>query len=148
MLVGSKFRTVKSSTWAPVVGLSLPLPRKSLLVLDGNSANIAKHCIRYSVLLFQFAFVWTTTHCLLLSPHLVSCSHHLEANIQSWLILMNLNYSSCSGPRISITLRKQPPPDWKPDVSELKGGSYSEEVSSSFFNIEIEQMKRGCKFEF
>ena len=75
MLIGSKFRTVRPCTWAPVVGLSVPCPRRSLLVLGGNSGDIAKHCI-----------------------------------------------SACSGPRISITLRKQPPPDWKPDLSELVGG--------------------------
>ena len=75
MLIGSKFRTVKACTWEPVVGLAVPCPRRSLLVLGGNSGNIAKHCI-----------------------------------------------SSCSGPRISITLRKQPPPDWRPDTSELKRG--------------------------
>lgn len=75
MLVGSRFRTVKSCTWIPTCGLSIPLMRRSLLVLGGNSGNIAKHCI-----------------------------------------------SACKGPRISITLRKQPPPDWKPDKSELKRG--------------------------
>lgn len=74
MLVGSRFRTVRSCTWAPVCGQSIPLARRSLLVLGGNSGNIAKHCI-----------------------------------------------SACHGPRISITLRKQPPPDWKPDESELVG---------------------------
>jgi alkylated DNA repair protein alkB family protein 5 len=74
MLVGSKFRTVKASTWEPVVGVSALCPRRSLLVLDGNSANIAKHCI-----------------------------------------------SACSGPRISITLRKQPDADWAPNVAELVG---------------------------
>ena len=74
MLVGSRFRTVRSCTWAPVCGTSIPLARRSLLVLGGNSGNIAKHCI-----------------------------------------------SACHGPRISITLRKQPPPDWKPDESELVG---------------------------
>ena len=81
MLVGSRFRTVRSCTWAPVCGQSIPLARRSLLVLGGNSGNIAKHCI-----------------------------------------------SACHGPRISITLRKQPPPDWKPDESELvgkKGGKQS-----------------------
>ena len=76
MLIGSKFRTVKACTWEPIVGLAVPCPRRSLLVLDGNSGNIAKHCI-----------------------------------------------SCCSGPRISITLRKQPPPDWRPDVSELVSSS-------------------------
>ena len=82
MLVGSRFRTVRSCTWAPTCGKSIPLARRSLLVLGGNSANIAKHCI-----------------------------------------------SSCSGPRISITLRKQPPPEWKPDASELvgKGGQPSKQ---------------------
>jgi alkylated DNA repair dioxygenase AlkB len=82
MLVGSRFRTVRSCTWAPTRGKSIPLGRRSLLVLGGNSANIAKHCI-----------------------------------------------SSCSGPRISITLRKQPPPEWKPDTSELvgKGGQPSKQ---------------------
>jgi len=74
MLVGSRFRTVRACTWAPVRGKAIPLPKRSLLVLGGNSGDIAKHCI-----------------------------------------------SSCSGPRISITLRKQPPPDWKPDESELVG---------------------------
>ncbi|KAL3802105.1 hypothetical protein HJC23_010861 [Cyclotella cryptica] len=74
MLVGSKFRTVRSCTWAPTCGVTIPLPRRSLLVLGGNSGDIAKHCI-----------------------------------------------SACKGKRISITLRKQPPPDWKPDESELAG---------------------------
>ena len=76
MLVGSKFRTVKSSTWEVTKGKSILLPRRSLLVLGGNSGNIAKHCI-----------------------------------------------SSCRGKRISITLRKQPPPDWRPDASELVAGN-------------------------
>lgn len=74
MLVGTKFRTVKSSTWVPTRGKTITLPRRSLLVLGGNSGNISKHCI-----------------------------------------------SACKGERISITLRKQPPPDWKPDESELVG---------------------------
>lgn len=81
MLVGSRFRTVRACTWAPVCGKSIPLPRKSLLVLGGNSGDIAKHCI-----------------------------------------------SSCSGPRISITLRKQPPPDWKPDESELVGKANKKQI--------------------
>ncbi|KAL7514957.1 hypothetical protein ACHAXN_012231 [Cyclotella atomus] len=80
MLVGSKFRTVRSCTWIPTVGKTIPLPRRSLLVLGGNSGNIAKHCI-----------------------------------------------SSCKGKRISITLRKQPDPDWKPDESELAGKKRSVE---------------------
>ena len=74
MLVGSKFKTVRSCTWVPTIGKSIPLPRRSLLVLGGNSGNIAKHCI-----------------------------------------------SSCKGKRISITLRKQPDPDWRPSESELAG---------------------------
>jgi len=81
MLVGSRFRTVRACTWAPVCGKSIPLPRRSLLVLGGNSGDIAKHCI-----------------------------------------------SSCSGPRISITLRKQPPPDWKPDESELVGKANKKQI--------------------
>ena len=81
MLVGSRFRTIKSCTWVPTCGKSVALPRRSLLVLGGNSGNIAKHCI-----------------------------------------------SACTGRRISITLRKQPPPDWTPDASELvgKGGQRRE----------------------
>mmetsp|Transcript_492 Transcript_492/g.984 ORF Transcript_492/g.984 Transcript_492/m.984 type:complete len:357 (+) Transcript_492:245-1315(+) len=81
MLMGSRFRTVRPCTWAPTCGTSIPLARRSLLVLGGNSGDIAKHCI-----------------------------------------------SACKGPRISITLRKQPPPDWKPDESELvgKGGKRSQ----------------------
>lgn len=84
MLVGTRFRTVKSCTWVPTCGKIVPLPRRSLLVLGGNSGNISKHCI-----------------------------------------------SACKGQRISITLRKQPPPDWKPDVSELvgKGGDNKSGVS-------------------
>ena len=74
MLLGTSFRTVKSSTWVPTCGQSVPLPRRSLLVLGGNSGDVAKHCI-----------------------------------------------SACKGKRISITLRKQPPPDWKPAESELVG---------------------------
>ena len=74
MLVGTRFRTVKSSTWVPTCGKTITLPRRSLLVLGGNSGNISKHCI-----------------------------------------------SACKGERISITLRKQPPPDWRPDESELVG---------------------------
>jgi len=74
MLVGSRFRTVKSCNWVPICGKSVSLARRSLLVLGGNSGNTAKHCI-----------------------------------------------SACKGQRISITLRKQPPPDWKPDESELVG---------------------------
>jgi hypothetical protein len=72
MLVGTKFDTVKSCTWKPIIGTSIPLPRRSLLLLGGNSGNIAKHCV-----------------------------------------------SACKGERISITLRKQPPPDWRPSVSDL-----------------------------
>lgn len=72
MLVGTKFDTIKSCTWKPIIGTSIPLPRRSLLLLGGNSGNIAKHCV-----------------------------------------------SSCKGDRISITLRKQPPPDWRPSVSDL-----------------------------
>eukprot|EP00578_Thalassiosira_sp_NH16_P005345 CAMPEP_0181140124 /NCGR_PEP_ID=MMETSP1071-20121207/35143_1 /TAXON_ID=35127 /ORGANISM="Thalassiosira sp., Strain NH16" /LENGTH=358 /DNA_ID=CAMNT_0023227067 /DNA_START=98 /DNA_END=1174 /DNA_ORIENTATION=- len=85
MLVGSRFRTVRSCTWAPTCGKAIPLPRRSLLVLGGNSGNIAKHCV-----------------------------------------------SACRGPRISITLRKQPPPDWKPDISELvgKGGGIAQRGDS------------------
>jgi hypothetical protein len=47
MLVGSRFRTVKSCTWAAngSTSTSVLLPRRSLLVLGGNSGNIAKHCI-------------------------------------------------------------------------------------------------------
>lgn len=85
MLVGTRFRTVKSSTWVPICGQAIPLPRRSLLLLGGNSGNIAKHCI-----------------------------------------------SACTGRRISITLRKQPPPDWKPGKSELtgKGGQRSQRGNS------------------
>lgn len=72
MLVGTKFQTVKSCTWKPTVGTSVMLPRRSLLLLGGNSGNVSKHCI-----------------------------------------------SSCSGERISITLRKQPGPDWRPSLEEL-----------------------------
>jgi hypothetical protein len=72
MLVGTKFDTIKSCTWKPIIGTSIPLPRRSLLLLGGNSGNIAKHCV-----------------------------------------------SACKGDRISITLRKQPPPDWRPSVSDL-----------------------------
>lgn len=57
----------------------MPLPRRSLLVLDGASGDVAKHCV-----------------------------------------------SACSAPRISVTLRKQPPPGWTPDVSELAGASSTE----------------------
>ena len=85
MLVGSRFRTIKSCVWAPFgnLGMSVSLPRKSLLILGGNSGNVAKHCV-----------------------------------------------SACTGPRISITLRKQPHKDWKPDESELvgKGGKRSGDV--------------------
>ena len=70
--MGTKFDTVKSCTWKPIIGTSIPLPRRSLLLLGGNSGNIAKHCV-----------------------------------------------SACKGERISITLRKQPPPDWRPSVSDL-----------------------------
>ena len=76
MLVGTKFATVKSCTWRPLVGTSVPLPRRSLLLLGGNSGNISKHCI-----------------------------------------------SSCKGKRISITLRKQPGPDWKPSLEDLTKSS-------------------------
>jgi len=79
MLVGTKFRTLKSCTWIPATpnhGKSIPLPRRSLLVLGGNSGNSSKHCI-----------------------------------------------SACQGERISITLRKQPGEDWRPEVSELVTGS-------------------------
>ena len=45
MLVGTKFQTVKSCTWKPVVGTSVMLPRRSLLLLGGNAGNVSKHCI-------------------------------------------------------------------------------------------------------
>ena len=45
MLVGTKFQTVKSCTWKPIVGTSVVLPRRSLLILGGNSGNVSKHCI-------------------------------------------------------------------------------------------------------
>ncbi len=79
MLVGTKFQTIQSCTWKPIVGTSVVLPRRSLLLLGGNAGNVSKHCI-----------------------------------------------SSCRGERISITLRKQPGPDWRPSVDELtnsKSGS-------------------------
>lgn len=72
MLLGTKFKTVKNCTWKPIVGQSVLLPRRSLLVLGGNSGNISKHCI-----------------------------------------------SACTRRRISITLRKQPPPDWVPRSNYL-----------------------------
>jgi len=76
MLVGTKFQTVKSCAWKPTVGTSVTLPRRSLLLLGGNSGNVSKHCI-----------------------------------------------SSCRGERISITLRKQPGPDWRPSLDELTKSS-------------------------
>lgn len=78
MLVGTKFQTVKSCKWKPTVGTSVMLPRRSLLLLGGNSGNVSKHCI-----------------------------------------------SSCRGERISITLRKQPGPDWRPSLEELAKRSSS-----------------------
>lgn len=47
MLIGTRFRVVKDSTWKPIQGISVKLPRRSLLVLDNNSANVAKHCKFY-----------------------------------------------------------------------------------------------------
>lgn len=78
MLVGTKFQTIQSCTWKPIVGTSVVLPRRSLLLLGGNAGNISKHCI-----------------------------------------------SSCRGERISITLRKQPGPDWRPSVDELANSKSS-----------------------
>ena len=95
MLIGSKFRTVKACTWEPTVGLSVSCPRRSLLVLGGNSGNIAKHCI-----------------------------------------------SCCKGPRISITLRKQPPPDWRPDKSELVSGTKKRKRSRDVQNHERKNAKK------
>ena len=80
ILIGSRFRCRERSTWDVVKGkgLSVMLPRRSLLVLGGNSGNVAKHCI-----------------------------------------------SACKTHRISITLRKQPPPSWKPKITELVSGKKS-----------------------
>lgn len=99
MLVGSKFKTVRSCTWVPTVGKAIPLPRRSLLILGGNSGNIAKHCV-----------------------------------------------SSCQDKRISITLRKQPDPDWSPDESELvgkkRGNSEQSKSGSSDINGEIAERSK------
>ena len=72
ILVGRSFRSTRACTWEPIVGRSVTLPRRSLLLLGGASGSIAKHCV-----------------------------------------------SACAGPRVSITLRRQPPEDWRPDASEL-----------------------------
>jgi len=75
ILVGRSFRSTRACAWEPIVGRSVTLPRRSLLLLGGNSGSVAKHCV-----------------------------------------------SACAGPRVSITLRRQPPEDWRPDASELIGG--------------------------
>lgn len=98
MLVGSKFRTVRSCTWVPTIGKTIPLPRRSLLVLGGNSGNIAKHCI-----------------------------------------------SSCKGKRISITLRKQPDPDWRPDESELAGKKRGSEQLKSGYEVKSDETQQTKK---
>ena len=75
ILVGRSFRSTRACTWEPIVGRSVTLPRRSLLLLGGASGSIAKHCV-----------------------------------------------SACAGPRVSITLRRQPPEDWRPDAADLVGG--------------------------
>ena len=72
ILVGRSFRSVRACAWEPIIGRSVVLPRRSLLLLGGNSGSVAKHCV-----------------------------------------------SACAGPRVSITLRRQPPEAWRPDASEL-----------------------------
>jgi len=75
ILVGRSFRSVRACAWEPIIGRSVTLPRRSLLLLGGASGSIAKHCV-----------------------------------------------SACAGPRVSITLRRQPPEDWRPDAADLVGG--------------------------
>ena len=75
ILVGRSFQSTRSCAWEPIVGRSVTLPRRSLLLLGGNSGSVAKHCV-----------------------------------------------SACAGPRVSITLRRQPPEDWRPDAADLVGG--------------------------
>jgi len=49
--------------------------------------------------------------------------------------------SSCKNKRISITLRKQPDPNWRPDESELAGKKSSNESVKSM-NASTEKPKR------
>ena len=41
ILVGRSFRSVRPCAWAPIVGRSVTLPRRSLLLLGGNSGSVA-----------------------------------------------------------------------------------------------------------
>ena len=45
MLLGSQYATVGPNKFEVRTGVAVPLPRRSLLVMDGNSANVAKHCV-------------------------------------------------------------------------------------------------------
>ena len=41
ILVGRSFRSTRACTWEPIVGQSVLLPRRSLLLLGGNSGSVA-----------------------------------------------------------------------------------------------------------
>ena len=41
ILVGRSFRSVRACAWAPIIGRSVVLPRRSLLLLGGNSGSVA-----------------------------------------------------------------------------------------------------------
>ena len=94
ILVGRSFRSTRACAWEPIIGRSVTLPRRSLLLLGGNSGSVANRAETKLPLRHRRDYTQVAKHCV----------------------------SACAGPRVSITLRRQPPEDWRPDASELVEG--------------------------